>query len=214
MSIQYGLLNPAEARGSSFVKNETNRYIHSVVGKELLVGNATEFRVRDSVRSRPNKSLKVAETMIGVDLARIRHQIDTMPDGLREQLRLSYAKKCDQNRQNLQDSQTIQMGKFEKFIQKRWEELGIDYTKFQIGGHEKGLFELMYRIEPSPLMSKSQFIAVMRRFLCMDFDGPIVSFLTQLFGSFDLNESDSIDWRMFLCFMLRVFQPVSDLVIY
>ena len=188
-------------------KSDLDHFMHRVVSGELAVYNAPSLRKKESARIQSHKSAKVADMLVSADLVKIRHQIDTLPEGFREQMRLTYIKKCDMTRQALQDSQCNLMRKFEKLIRKRWAELGLDFSKFRIGGQEKGLFELMYRIEPQSSMSKYQFIAVMRRFLEMDFDGPASAFLMQLFASFDLNESDSIDWRMFLCFMLRVVQP-------
>lgn len=154
-----------------------------------------------------NKSVQISDVLVNADRAKIRHQIDTLPEGFREHLRLSYARTQAEKRQHLQDSQCGLSSKFEKLLRTRWTEMGLDYEKFRIGGTESGLYELMYRIEPSPFMSKAQFIAIMRRLLKTEIIGPVGKLISKLFDCFDSNESDSIDWRMFLCFLVRVIEP-------
>jgi hypothetical protein len=181
--------------------------MHSVIGHEIRCANVGGHKTKESARLQSNKSVKSSAVLIGSDLSKIRHQIDTLPEGFREHLRLSYARNLAEKRQARQDAQCGLSSKFEKLLRSRWEEMGLDYRKFRIGGTESGLYELMYRIEPSPFMSKSQFQAIMRRLLKVDVIGSVGKLISKLFEAFDPNEGDQMDWRMFLCFLMRVLQP-------
>ena len=185
----------------------SGQYFHNVVSHEIRVSNLGPLKKKESARLQANKSVKASTVLVNADLAKIRHQLDTLPEGFREHLRLSYARNQASKRQERQDAQCGLLTKFEKILRSRWEEMGLDYRKFRVGGIEGGLYEMMYKIEPSPFMSKAQFIAVMRRLLKIDIIGPVGKLISKLYASFDPNENDTMDWRMFLCFLIRVIQP-------
>lgn len=183
------------------------QYFHNVITQEIRIGNLGTHKVKESARLRSNKSVEISRVLVNADLNKIRHQIDTLPEGFREHLRLGYARAQASKRQERQDSQCGLSTKFEKLLRSRWEELGLDYRKFRVGGIEMGLYEMMFKIEPSPYMSKAQFLAVMRRLLKLDMIGPVGKLVSKLFHSFDPNDCDTMDWRMFLCFLIRIVQP-------
>ena len=185
----------------------SGKYFHAVVGRQIRNANIRTNKMKESARLASNKSVELSNVLVGADLAKIRHQLGTLPEGFREHLRLSYARAQASKRQSRQDAQCGLSSKFEKLIRKRWGEMGLDYRKFRVGGVENGLYEMMYKIEPSPYMSKAQFIAVMRRLLKCDILGSTLQLVSKLFDAFDPNESDTMDWRMFLCFLVRVVQP-------
>ena len=84
---------------------------------------------------------------------------------------------------------------------------GEDWRKFLIGGSDRSTYEIFFRVEPRPFMSKAQFFTALRR----AFGDNLVKYtaaMNKLYDSFDIKKLDELEWRSFLYILTIVLQPI------
>ena len=64
---------------------------------------------------------------------------------------------------DLQEHQMHTSEKLEKILRRQIMERGENPDEFKIGGHERGVYERFFRVEPRKFMSRSQFMIGLRR---------------------------------------------------
>jgi hypothetical protein len=112
---------------------------------------------------------------------------------------------------NNQQKQCNALSVLEKMIRKKVLSLGLDYRKVSIGGYDGGLFEKMFKIQPSKYMSKAQFLTAMRSVFGFDLSPKTEQQLNALFQTFDLEDRNELDWRAFLyqlAVIIHAYEPV------
>jgi hypothetical protein len=189
-------------------------YHAQIVKSELICANVEHGRSDREKGGYIQKfqSIKSSEVIEQANLHKIRKKLKELPEQFREQVRENYMRSKDVRQRAYQQKQCEMLGSLEKMIRKQTIALGLDYRKFSIGGHEKGLYEKMFRIEPSRDMSQAQFITVMRRVFGFDMSNKTEKQLSALFAAFDIEEEDKIDWRAFLymlALIIQAYEPVQ-----
>lgn len=107
---------------------------------------------------------------------------------------------------DLQDFQMVMIGKLEAILRQRMIDSGLDFRHFKIGGHERGVYERFFRVEPAATMSKPQFVTALLRCFGEELKKNEAA-LSKMFDSFDLRRRDEMDWRAFLYLLTLTMQP-------
>ena len=193
--------------------NPLREYHAKLISDELYCTNVAHLRTNREKGGHIQKiqSKISSEVIEKANLHKIRKKLKALPDPLREQVRERYMRNKDVRQRAFQQRQCEMLAGLEKMIRKQTVELGLDYRKFSVGGHEKGLYERMFRIEPSKYMSTAQFLTVMRRVFGFDMSNKTEKQLVALFSAFDIEDEDHIDWRAFLymlALIIQAYEPV------
>ena len=147
--------------------------------------------------------------IVKIDNAAFRSRLKTIPDAFKENLRVDYLTRLDELHKTCQEKQCVYLEEFEGLLKKRLVELKLDYTKFSVGGYQKGLYEKCFRMEPTKFMSCSQFLTVMRNVFAFTFahNTPEEKTLIAIFKSFDVENHDELNWRAFLSMLAMLIKP-------
>jgi len=159
------------------------------------------------------KTSSGADSQDKAAVAVLRKQIQALPEALKEQARAHYLMNEDIKMRDLQDFQMHMISKIEFLLKKRLVEEGLDYRKFRIGGHERGVYERFYRIEPGKYMSKPQFCTALYRCFGDELKKSEKS-LHKLYDSFDQRKLGEMDWRAVLLLLLLAMQPELPVTTY
>ena len=149
--------------------------------------------IHSEIRRHPLLGPKAADQANLVQLRVLRTQLKLLPDVLKEEARVQRLIVEDTRLRDLQDFLMISIEKLEHTLRNQLIALGQSPLHFQIGGHERGVYEKFFRVEPAVHMSKPQlFVAMARSFG----DESIKSEknLTKLFNAFDTARKDEMDW--------------------
>ena len=186
--------------------------VTKAVGTEMVNGFLVRTGImRDATSTRLNiKMPKAADTLNALTLKLFRSQLDELPEEVREHARMSFLIDQDVRRRDLQDFQCDMIFTLEQIVVEQMDARREDRSKFRIGGHDRGVFERFYRIEPMRYMSQPQFLTALRRSFGDEILAKTTS-INKLYESFDMNRRDEMDWRSFLFLLTIVMQPFDDL---
>jgi hypothetical protein len=101
---------------------------------------------------------KAADQDRKVQLRTLHSQIKSLPLEVKEYARYNFLVDIDLKLKELQTHQCETTDKLEKILRSKLIGEGSNPNKFRIGGHERGLYEKFFRIEPQKFMSKPQFL--------------------------------------------------------
>lgn len=131
--------------GSSLIKNRskedirTENYISRTIGKELITSVLSRAKFKDITSAKLQvKGPKQAETIQKTEIAYLRKQLDSFPEGLKENARVTYLLDQNNKRKDLQDFQCSLIDKFANILRLTLTEQGLDFKSFRIGGYDKG----------------------------------------------------------------------------
>jgi hypothetical protein len=185
----------------------SNDYQTKFAKQEILLTMTTKNKYPKTSIYQQIHLPKTADYLEKKERLHLRRKLDAIPEGLKEQIRMNYVKNQDVHQRSYQKKQCKLLTEFQKLLQEHTANQGGDYRNHSIGGHDSGLYEKMYRIEPSSNMSKAQFLTVMRRVFKFVMDASTETHLIHLFEAFDIDKKDAVDWRSFLCFLSFIIQP-------
>ena len=113
-----------------------------IINTEIDFVNTTRTSLPLKLKGYQSKLLapKTADTVTSFEVFHLRRQLEALPDGLKEDLRFKYMMDQEKKRREQQEFQCLMMGRLERLLLKRIEELGLDYRAFKIGGHERGTY--------------------------------------------------------------------------
>ena len=80
------------------------------------------------------RTSRAAEVIDRAALGVLRRQLQSLPEELREGARAHYLMSQDSKQRDLQDFQMAMIGRIEKLLRQRLDEVGLDFRKFRIGG--------------------------------------------------------------------------------
>lgn len=196
------LLHSLSASAERAARAREHNSRDNIVRKEILFSMTNPREHYASLLSEAQSDI-----IAKADRYKLNRKLDSIPDGLKEQIRQNYLLSLDVRQRDNQEKQCIMLEKYVKMLRERTTELGLDYRKYSIGGHDKGLYEKMFKLEPSKYMSCAQFVAVMRRVFNFKYDAATERNLSQLYKSFDVDKNDAVDWRAFLTLLALIMQP-------
>ena len=145
-----------------------------------------------------------------VQMRILRGQLASLPDEVKEVARYNYLVEQDLKLKDLQEHQMHTSEKLEKILRRQIMERGENPDEFKIGGHERGVYERFFRVEPRKFMSRSQFMIGLRRVFGDEVCKQERS-VAKLHESYDVYRSDEMNWRQFLYLMVILMQPVMTL---
>lgn len=144
-------------------------------------------------------------------LYNLRKRLDSISDPINEHIRVNYMRNKDITMRNNQQKQCQSLNILIKMIHKKVQQLGYDYRKVSIGGYPDGLFEKMFKIQPSKYMSKAQFVTVMRSVFTLDMNIKTEQSIEMIYNTFDYENKNQLDWRAFLyqlALIIHAYEPV------
>jgi hypothetical protein len=156
-------------------------------------------------------TLKSSQHLEISSLYRLRKRLNALSEPVHEQIRNNYVRNKDIVMRNNLQKQCHSLSVLEKMIRRKVLSLGLDYRKVSIGGYDGGLFERMFKIQPSKYMSKAQFLTVMRNVFQFEMTMKTEQQLNHLFDTFDISERNELDWRAFLYYLallIHAYEPV------
>ena len=124
--------------------------------------------------------------------------------------RYNFLSEQEYKKKELQEHQMATCEKLEKILRKQMKDRGENADQFRIGGHERGVYERFFRVEPMKYMSRSQFMIGLRRVFGDEVCKQERS-VAKLHESFDYERADQMNWRQFLYLMVVLMQPIMSL---
>lgn len=115
---------------SLVIRNEVN---YSNLSRDKLPKSLTSYKDRLN-------SMKPASQVRAIELRSLHQQIDALPETLKESVRCNYILKKDSQKRDMQEFQFFMVDKVEKLLRKQMKDIGIDWRRFKIGGHERGVY--------------------------------------------------------------------------
>ena len=188
----------------------SQEYLTRLHRNEILIGNI-QRQTHSHTHSHLQKihTTREAIALEKLESLQLKKKIATVSEPVREQLRENYIRNIDIRNRNLQKQQFIAINSFQCMLRVRTEELGMDYRKFSIGGSDDGLFERFFRVQPKKYITQSQFLLVMRKVFGNTYNMKIEKKLVILYMTFDMNDSDEMDWRAFLFLLVILMQVIK-----
>ena len=184
--------------------SDTDRYVARVVDRELKIGKICS--PKDGVSSKLRiKNDKAADMLYVSEITHLRRQLTSLPEVVREFARTNYQHDQDQRRKELQAFQCMQICHLHRILMKNFIAQGFDPKTYRIGGNDRRTYERFYRVEPSLMMTKPQFITAMRRCFGDEVLESENSF-GKLFESFDFETKGKVDWRALLYMLMILLQ--------
>jgi hypothetical protein len=192
----------------------SKEYFQQILQQEIYQSNVqtsnTLRKEKGTYLSRIH-NLKSSQHLEISSLYRLRKRLSSLSEPVHEQIRTNYMRNKDIVMRNNLQKQCHSLSLLEKMIRKKVTSLGFDYRKVSIGGYDGGLFERMFKIQPSKFMSKAQFLTVMRNVFQFEITMKTEQQLNHLFDTFDISERNELDWRAFLYYLallIHAYEPV------
>lgn len=185
----------------------SQEYFSNIIKTEIINTNVYYTKLnKEKNYIQKIHSKKVKEQIEKTNLYNLRKKLNELPEQIHEQVRQNFIRQKDIKMRECQQKQCNVLNMLEKMIRKKLIELNLDYRKFSIGGYDGGLFEKMFKIQPSRFMSKAQFFNVMRDVFSFDLSIKTEQQLNLLFSAFDIEERNEVDWRAFLYQLALIIQ--------
>ena len=113
----------------------TDKYISRTIGRELITSLLSRAALKDNISSKLQiKGPKQAESVHKTEIRFLRNQLDSFPEGLRENARVNYLLVQNNKRKDLQEFQCTMIGKLVTLLRSVLSDQNINYRNFHIGG--------------------------------------------------------------------------------
>ena len=206
-----------QAMDMSTQPHASSNYRSSIRGREFSREMSCDFRSRsENTNMKSTTTLSTRVDKKEIEKSKFNVQLKSIPTELSQITMYNRFIDKDIRRRNLQDYQFKMLIKLEKLLRKNMSSAGISPEKLKLGGNNNGLYEKLFRIEPSKHMSRAQFMVALQKVFGLDVGiGSGSSYdhsMNKLFDSFveDSSSVNGIEWRNFLFLLGLVMRPDLD----